>query len=146
METTEIQKQKQKCEEQRSTRISMSDLLSHGLSLSDNIKVAAFGSVNKQCWNFTGEFHSNIFESNSNPRQIFTRTFDKLSSKFPGPAIMPDLLNIRLLTRKLIPLDVGGSGDCFLKSVSHHYMETRVITYRSELQVLKYLRTNPEIH
>ena len=37
----------------------------------------------------------------------------------PGPAIMPDVLNIRLLRRELIPLDVGGSGDCFFKSVSH---------------------------
>ena len=32
----------------------------------------------------------------------------------PGPVIMPDLLNIPLLRRGLIPLDVGGlSGDCF---------------------------------
>ena len=51
------------------------------------------------------------------------RTFDKLSSKFPGPATVTDLLNIRLLRRKfLIPLDVGGSGNCFLiciTSVGH---------------------------
>ena len=53
------------------------------------------------------------------------RTCDKLSSKFPGPAIMADLLNIRLLRRKfLIPLDVGGSGNCFfflicITSVGH---------------------------
>ena len=31
----------------------------------------------------------------------------------PGPAIMPDLLNIQLLRWGLIPLDVGGSGDFF---------------------------------
>ena len=54
----------------------------------------------------------------------------------PGPAIMPDLLNIRLLRWGLIPLDVGGSGDCFFNLYRISYMETRVITWRSELQVL----------
>lgn len=54
------------------------------------------------------------------------------------------LLNYRLLRHGLRPLDVGGGGDCFFKSVSHqlygdstHHLEIRALA-------VQYLRNNPE--
>ena len=62
----------------------------------------------------------------------------------PGPAEIPILLNTRLIRHGLIPLDVGGSGDCFFRSVSHqlygncsHHLEIRTAG-------VEYLRANPE--
>ena len=62
----------------------------------------------------------------------------------PGPAETPILLNTRLLRLGLIPLDVGGSGDCFFRSVSHqlygncsHHLDIRTAG-------VEYLRANPE--
>ena len=62
----------------------------------------------------------------------------------PGPAEIPTLLNTRLTRHGLIPLDVGGSGDCFFRSVSHqlygncsHHLEIRTAC-------AEYLRANPE--
>ena len=65
----------------------------------------------------------------------------------PGPVmnnITDFLLNYRLLRYGLRPLDVGGGGDCFFKSVSHqlygdssHHLEIRAAG-------IQYLRDNPE--
>ena len=62
----------------------------------------------------------------------------------PGPVIIHNLLNTRLRRHGLTPLDVGGSGDCFFKSVSHqlygdssHHLAIRATS-------VEYLRTNPE--
>ena len=62
----------------------------------------------------------------------------------PGPAETPILLNICLIRLGLIPLDVGGSGDCFFRSVSHqlygncsHHLDIRTAG-------VEYLRANPE--
>ena len=62
----------------------------------------------------------------------------------PGPVIIHNLLNTRLRRHRLTPLDVGCSGDCFFKSVSHqlygdssHHLAIRATS-------VEYLRTNPE--
>lgn len=57
----------------------------------------------------------------------------------------PDFVfKYRLLRYRLKPLDVGGGGDCFFKSVSHqlygdssHHLEIRATG-------IQYLRENPE--
>jgi len=54
------------------------------------------------------------------------------------------LLDYRLLRHQLRPLDVGGGGDCFFKSVSHLLYGDS--SHHSEIRTagIQYLRENPE--
>ena len=62
----------------------------------------------------------------------------------PGPVIMHNLLNTRLRRHGLTPLDVGGSGDCFFKSVSHQLYGESSHHLAIRATGVEYLRTNPE--
>ena len=54
------------------------------------------------------------------------------------------LLNYRLLRYQLRPLDVGGGGDCFFRSVSHQLYGDSSHHHEVRAAGVQYLRDNPE--
>ena len=54
------------------------------------------------------------------------------------------LLHHRLLRHRLKPLDVGGGGDCFLKSVSHQLYGNPSQHLAMRAAAIQYLTENPE--
>ena len=54
------------------------------------------------------------------------------------------LLNYRLYRHGLRPLDVGGGGDCFFKSVSHQLFGDSSHHLAIRYTAVQYLRENPE--
>ena len=54
-------------------------------------------------------------------------------------------LTIRLPEAGLKPVDVGGQGDCFLKSVSHQIHGDAAIHFNIRMAGIRYFRDHPEI-
>jgi len=55
-------------------------------------------------------------------------------------------LTDRLAQISLVPHDVGGSGDCFFKSVSHQLYETSQLHYEIRMSGIAHLNDHPELY
>ena len=60
-------------------------------------------------------------------------------------ATITSSLTIRLPEAGLKPVDVGGQGDCFLKSVSHEIHGDAAIHFNIRMAGMRYFRDHPEI-
>ena len=54
-------------------------------------------------------------------------------------------LTDRLAQISLVPHDVGGSGDCFFKSVSHQLYETSQLHYEIRMSGIAHINNHPEL-
>lgn len=55
-------------------------------------------------------------------------------------------LNERLSCTSLMPYDVGGSGDCFFRSVSHQLYGTAELHFEIRMAGINHLNNHPEIY